>query len=140
MGRMKELMIERMEQEDDRSLAKKLGITYEELIQLNHTIDTEESKDGLVYNYIVSFDDDAPRHILDKVKGLDGNNTVWLAPWELGEDDYYEEQYEAIISNKDYYQTFLRAIDAAKKLNNVHIEGDGLNDILKRQVYVSIMA
>ena len=45
---MKELMIERMEQEDDRHLAKKLGITYEELIQLNHTIDAEESKDGLI--------------------------------------------------------------------------------------------
>jgi hypothetical protein len=140
MGRMKDLLIERQEQEDDRRLARKLGITYDELLQLNHSIDIEESKDGLIYNYIVSFDEDAPRHILDKIKGLDSNDTVWLAPWELNEDDYYEEQYDAIISNKAYYESFRQAIDAAKKLNSVDIDGDGLADILKRQIYVSIMA
>lgn len=140
MGRLKELMIERMEERDDERLARKLGITYSELLELNHSIDTEESNDGHIYNYIISFDDKAPQELLAKVKGLDSNNKVWLAPWELNEDDYYLEQYEAIINNKYYYASFLQAISSAEKLNDVDIDGGKLTSILKRQIYISVMA
>lgn len=141
MGKMKDLYIERMNEGFDGMLARKLGLTYDELIALNHRIDTEESKDGLIYNYIVSFDENAPQEILDKVEGLDSNNTVWFSPWQFEDEDenYYEEQYDAIISNKEYYETFLQAISSSKKLNEVSIDDLELMNVLKRQVYVSVM-
>lgn len=51
MGRMKNLLIQRMDESDEEQLAHKLGLTYDELTQLNHKVDTEESEDGVVYNY-----------------------------------------------------------------------------------------
>jgi len=78
-----ERLIEMKQEKDDRRLAKKLGITYDEFLQLDHEIDTVESNDGLVYNYILKFGDEAPKKILNKVIGIDEQNQVWLAPWEL---------------------------------------------------------
>ena len=97
-----ERMIEMQQEKSNQELAKKLGITYDELLELDHEIDTEESEDGLIYNYIIKFRDDAPREILDKIHGIDEQDYVWLPSWELDNDDYYEEQYEAIIANKKF--------------------------------------
>lgn len=140
MGRMKDLLIERMDESNEEQLAHKLGITYDELMQLNHKVDTEESEDGIVYNYIISFDPDSPKEILSKVKGLDGSNSVWLSPWEYEGDYYYEEQYQAITSNKHFYESFLRAMDSATILNDYEIDESELTLTLKRQIYASIMA
>jgi hypothetical protein len=140
MGRMKDLLIERMQESDEEQLAHKLGITHDELIQLNHKVDTEESDDGVVYNYIISFDPDSPKEILSKIKGLDGSNSVWLSPWEYEGDYYYEEQYEAITSNKYFYESFLQAMDSAIILNDYEIDEGQLTLTLKRQIYVSVLA
>lgn len=140
MGRLKDLLIERMEESEDEQLAHKLGITYDELTQLNHKIDTEESDDGIIYNYIISFDKDSAKEILEKIKGLDQNYQVWLSPSEYEGDYYYEEQYRAIVSNKYFYESFLQALDSAGKLNDIDIDGGQLTATLKRQIYVSIMA
>ena len=139
MGSVKELMMERMEEEGDERLARKLGISYVELMKLNHSINTEESNDGLIYNYIITFSNDAPKEILAKVKGIDRNNTVWLLPWEIDGDDYFEEQYDAIISNKHFYETFRQAISFAEKLNQVELDIQ-LTTILKGQIYVSVIS
>lgn len=64
MGRMKDLLTERIEESADERLARKLGLTYDELVELNHSITTEESPDGLIYNYIISFDENACKEIL----------------------------------------------------------------------------
>jgi hypothetical protein len=140
MGRMKDLLIQRMDETDEEQLAHKLGITHEELVQLNHTIDTEESEDGVIYNYIVSFDPNSPEEILDKVKGLQGAYTLYMSPWEFEGDYYYEEQYQAITSNKHYYESFLQAMDSAVILNDYEIDEGILTLTLKRQIYVSIMS
>lgn len=83
MGSGSERMIELQQEKSDRGLAKKLGITYEELLQVGYEIDTEESNDGLIYNYIIIFKDDAPRKILNKIQGIDKNNSVWFSPSEF---------------------------------------------------------
>lgn len=140
MGRMKELLIQRLTESDEEQLAHKLGITYNELIQLNHKVDTEENEDGIVYNYIISFDPDSPKEILSKIKGLDGFNTVWLSPWEYEGDYYYEEQYLAITSNKHFYESFLQAMDSVAILNDYDLDDSQLTLTLKRQIYVSVMA
>lgn len=134
-----ERMIEMQQENDDRNLAKKLGITYDELLQLDHQIDTEESNDGHVYNYILKFSNDAPKEILDKIIGIDDQRQVWLAPWELDNIEYYEEQFEAIIANKKFLIKFLEEIENLERLNETELEDKSLETILKRQIFSSVI-
>jgi hypothetical protein len=139
MSRIKDYLFDLQEKQKDEYLAKVLGITYDELQELDYDMDTEESNEGLINNYVITFSDDSPKEILSKIKNLDENNAVWIPPWDLENDDYYEEQYEAITSNKDYLERFQSEIEAAKKLNEVELEDKGLEAILKRQIYISII-
>ena len=134
-----ERMIEMQQEKDDRNLAKKLGISYDELLELDHEIDTEESNDGLVYNYILKFSDDAPKEILDKIIGIDDQSQVWLAPWELDNSEYYEEQYEAIIANKKFLIKFQEEIENRERLNETELEDKSLETILKRQIFSGVI-
>ena len=136
MGSMKDRMIEMQQTKDDEKLAKILGITYDELLQLDHEIDTDESNDGLIYSYIVEFGDDAPAEILDKIKGLEDRKRVWIAPWEFENSDYYEEQYEATIDNKNPLGLFRVELESLKKINDIELEDKNLESILKRQVFI----
>jgi hypothetical protein len=44
-----------------------LGISYDELCQLEWDVDTNESSDGLIYDYIYTFRDDSNLEILKKI-------------------------------------------------------------------------
>jgi hypothetical protein len=139
MGLAKERYYEQLQQKDDEDLAKLLGITYDELCETDWHIETDESRDNLVYGYVVYFEDSSPRHILDKIKGLDKDNQVWLSPHELeDEEDYdYEEQYEAIIANKFFYDSFQNEISNVKLLNDIQLASPDLLNVLKRQLYIT---
>lgn len=140
MGRLKDMLIEMQEQENDRHFADLLGITYDELIKLDYKIDTNESKDGLVYNYIVEFDTEtSPNHILRKIKNLEDGCRVYLPPWDLDQDYDYEEQYEAIIENKEYLQKFRNEISNLQSLNSLVVKDKTLKSILTRQLYISVI-
>ena len=67
---------EMQEEQAERAIAEELGITYEELCQLDYEMDTNESSDGLVYEHIITFSDDSPEEILGKISGLESGNTV----------------------------------------------------------------
>lgn len=134
-----ERMIEIQQEGDDQHLAKKLGITYEELLQLDHEIDPEQSNDGFVYSYIIKFGKEAPKEILDKVIGIDEQDEVWLAPWELYNDEYYEEQYEAIVANKRFLTKFQEEIENLERLNETELDDKSLEVILKRQIFSGII-
>lgn len=136
MGSMKDLMIEMQQTKDDERLAKILGISYGELLELDHEIDTDESSDGLIYNYIVEFSDDAPKEILDKINGLEDRKRVWIAPWEFENSDYYDEQYEATLDNKNSLTSFREEMENLKKLNEIELEDKNIEGILKRQVFI----
>jgi len=71
-----EEQIERMQEDNDRKLAKQIGITYDELTQLDYDIHEETSEDGLEYNRYIEFNKDVSPEILKKIKGLDQN--YWL--------------------------------------------------------------
>jgi hypothetical protein len=139
MGRAKEMYYDQLQQKDDENLAKLLGITYDELCETEWHIETDESKDNLVYGYVVYFEDSSPRHILDKIEGLNKDNQVWLSPHDLDdEEDYdYEEQYEAIIANKFFYDSFQNEISNVKQLNDIQLESPELLIVLKRQLYIT---
>ncbi|MFK5949330.1 MAG: hypothetical protein QM500_11255 [Methylococcales bacterium] len=51
-------------------LALELQLTFDEMSQLTYELDQNESEDGLIYNYIVQFDDSNDKEILAKIDGL----------------------------------------------------------------------
>ena len=82
---------EMLEEQSDKELASILGISYDELCQLEWDVDTNESSDGLIYDYIYTFRDDSNLEILKKIQGIDiEGRYVYLQPWE---SDYYESDY-----------------------------------------------
>ncbi len=83
---------EMLEEQSDKELASILGISYDELCQLEWDVDTNESSDGLIYDYIYTFRDDSNLEILKKIQGIDiEGRYVYLQPWEF-ESDYYESE------------------------------------------------
>lgn len=65
-----------LEFERDKKLALTLGLTFNEMRELDgdYEIDTNESNDGLVYEYIVRFHDSCDSSILSKIDGLENNS------------------------------------------------------------------
>ena len=140
MGRAKEMMMELQEQAEDRHLAKLLGISYDDLMELTWEIDTDSSNEGLVYCYIVEFSEDSPKNILIKIDRIEDGNKVFLAPWELdAEYDYINDQFDAITESKNNYKTFLSEIEQLKKLSQLQSEGDQLKKILNRQIFMGVI-
>lgn len=92
MGSAKEEMMNNLEYNREKKLAKILGITYDELNETNWHFDEEKSEEGLVYHILVKFDKDSPKEILDKINGLDNNFTVCLEPDELDNQEDYEDE------------------------------------------------
>jgi hypothetical protein len=139
MGRAKEIYLEQLQQREDENLAKLLGITYDELCETDWHIETNESNDDLIYGYVVYFDKNSPRHILDKIDGLNADNQVWISPHVFSDEEYYdyEEQYEAIIANKFFYDSFQNDISNVRELNEIQIENQELLAVLKRQLYIT---
>lgn len=58
---------ERKEREQAEAVAQALGITVDELDELDWSIEEVVSDDGLVYGYDVSLGESAPDHILVKI-------------------------------------------------------------------------
>ena len=132
MGKVKEWLFEMEEQAEDRHLAKLLDISYEDLIQLNWEINTNESDDGLIYSYIVEFKEDSPKDILDKIDRLDNNYQVYLEPWELNATyDYVNDQFDAITESRIGVKEFEKSIDEIYKLSSILKEGDKLKKIIE---------
>jgi len=140
MGRAKEMIIERQQEEFEKKLAGILGISYDELSEIGYEIENNESKDGLLYNYIIEFPDDSNSEILDKINGLEDRKRVWLQPWELeDEEQYYDDQYDAILHNQQFFNSFETEIQNLKRLNDLEIDDPTLQQILRRQVYIGVI-
>ena len=74
----------------DAVVAKALGLTLNELAQLEWDMSEETSADGgIVYSYVITFAPDSRLELLDKIRGLDGFS-VRLSPNVFDEPD--EEQ------------------------------------------------
>lgn len=108
------LIEEKIEMEADKRMASALGITLDELHQLDYAIKTNESNDGLVYEYVIHFQNTSPREILNKVIGLSPGNHVYLQPSEIDIDPYDEEVLWEILSSTQY-ENFKLSISTAKK-------------------------
>ncbi|MFT6624494.1 MAG: flagellar basal body rod protein FlgB [Cycloclasticus sp.] len=128
------------EQEDHYTqLADALGITWEELITLEYEVSANMSKDGLIYEYVVTFSEESDKQVLGNVSGLDSNLTVHLPPWALerSADDEYE--LGAIFDNTEYKMNFLCEIENLDRLREIDTIDPDLRKILLRQLFISII-
>lgn len=57
------------EEKNDRHLARVLGISYDDLSQLDYDFYPNESRGGFISGYIIVFNDYSPKKILKKIKG-----------------------------------------------------------------------
>lgn len=139
MGRVKQHWMEIQEQEQDRKFAALLGVTYEDLDELDFEIETDESKDGIIYNYRIEFSDDSPKHILEKISRLKDGCRVYLEPWELYEEFDYEDQFDAIVENKEFVKNYKDEIKNLENLASMKISDKGLKGVLNRQIFIGII-
>ena len=90
---------------EDKRLAATLGISLEDLNQLQWDIGTDESDDGLIYGYIIEFQRDSPKEILERIERLEDGYKVYLWPSELdGREDAEELAWE--IASTDQLKIF----------------------------------
>jgi len=92
-GSAKDILFEIQQERHNKKIAKKLGITYNELLELEYEVeDGHTSKDGMVYYYIMKFIPDSPKEIIENLNGVrEGFNGYELdvEPWFF---DYVEEE------------------------------------------------
>ena len=139
MGYWSDVQIAMGERENEAHLAPKLGITYIELCQLDYTIETDESDERLLYNYRIVFNQNNPKSILEKIKGLDKNLNVYLDPWEFNDEFDYDFEFEAITENNDYSENFYDEITNLESLLTLDVPTTELKNILYRQIFISII-
>ena len=106
---------EKLEVESDKRIASALGISIDDLYKLDFEISSNESDDGLVYEYIIHFQDSSPKEILEKIEGLSSRNCVYLEPFEL-EDTSYENELLWDIFSSEQLKNLHANIDSAKKV------------------------
>lgn len=138
MGSLKEYYLE--EQEDHYiHLAEALGISWEELLSLDYEVAANMSKDGMIYGYVVTFDQENDSDVLEKISGIDGNLVVRLPPWvfERSADDEYE--LDAIFDNTEHKSNFFREMENLGRLHELEIESHDLREILLRQLFISVI-
>ncbi|QSR34831.1 hypothetical protein CFI10_07460 [Marinobacterium iners] len=138
MGGLKENYLHNQEERYAR-MADALGISWEELSELDYEIDANVSKDGLVYDYILQFSEENDPIILEKINDLDENRTAHLAPWvfERGSED--EHELEAILENIDPKASFINEIKNLEQLLAINLKQEDIKDILFRQIFISMM-
>lgn len=118
---MSSRQLEEMQEEAaNKQLADNLGISYDELSELQWSTDTNESNDGLIYEYVITFDESSPIEILEKIDGIDlEGRYVYLLPWELySEDDYYEEDIEWDIVSSEQLSVLQNHLKSSLNLLN----------------------
>lgn len=104
MGSTKEYWFDRIEAQKNYRLADLLGITEDELEQLTYEIEGDYSNDGLLYGYIVRFDDDNEPSIMTKISGLTSGSYVSLSQWDL--EDPEEDELEWEVAHSDQLEMF----------------------------------
>lgn len=139
MGRMSDLMIEIQEKEAGERIAKILDISLFDLVKLDYEIETDESDDGLIYNYRIEFSEDSPKEILDKISRLEDGHRVYLEPWELDEEYDYDEQFDAITQNKEFVQKYKDEIANLEVLTHLKMPDEVLKAVLNRQMFIGII-
>lgn len=97
-GSAKDYFMEIQAANQDKKLAEKLGIEYDELLELDYWIeDGHTSNDGMIYYYNIWFSEDSPIEIIEKIEGvekIDDSYCLEVPPWFFDEPEDYDHDYE----------------------------------------------
>lgn len=102
-------------------LAIELGISDDDLEQLSYEVQTNESNDGLIYDYILTLDESNPPEILELIEGLLDDNTIRVSMNAFDEPASLDEQITPMTTKTD--------MNPYRKLLVL-----GLNEILSRGI------
>ncbi len=98
-GSASDVMIEMdVEESRIRFIHQQLDIPPEYIDLIDYEISSgHESSDGLLYDYVVTFSEDSPQHLLEKIQGIeksDGKYYLIIPAWEIDnqEPDFFEEE------------------------------------------------
>lgn len=122
MGSAKDYWFDRVEAQKNYRLANLLGITKDELEQINYNIEADYSNDDMLYGYIVQFDDDNDPSIMNKINALGSDSYVFLSPWDL--DDPEEDELEWEVNHSDQMEMFNKQVSEIPKILQVGITGN----------------
>lgn len=138
MGSLKESYLESDEGRQE-NLADALGISWNELSQLDYTVTEDISEDGLLYGYLITFDSNCSAEILSRIAGISKSRTVSLSPWVF--ERSYEDQYAlgAITQNIDHRASFLNEIESSVRLQRLQMDDHVTRQLLLRQIFISII-
>lgn len=141
MGIVKEQLFVNQRDVFHEKIAERLGITCDEVDEIEPEVNEDTGNDGAVYGYYLTFKEDAPRNILDKIEGLDDNDYIWMDIYDEDDSVYDEKQYDYIVKKQSPYNDFLFSIDEILQLMNVPVKNEkNLRYILYRQIYSSIIS
>lgn len=102
-------------------LSIELGISDDDIEQLSYEVQTNESNDGLIYDYILTFDESNHQEILDQIEGLTSENTIRVSMNAFDEPDQLDKPVTDISAETD--------MNPYRKLLVL-----GLNEILSREL------
>lgn len=137
MSRIKEYLLDLEEQSGDRHIAKILGIAYEELIELDWSLELIENQ---FPTYIVSFGESSSKKILNKICRLENGNTVYLEPWEIeAEYDFINDQFDAITETRRSLNQYVLELDEIYALSKLQKQDDPFKERLNRQMFIGVI-
>ena len=67
------------EEQRFHKLAEILGISYDEVVELDPEVQDRTSEDGVLYCFYIEFDKKSPKHIIDKISGIDESGTLYIS-------------------------------------------------------------
>lgn len=138
MGGIKEAHLE-FEEGRQEALANTLGLSWDEMGQLDYEITPKTSSEGLLYGYVITFSSHSNPEVLAKITGLDKYRSLTIPPWIF--ERSYEEDYAlgAIAQNIDHRASFNSEMDSSARLQALDIDDHLTRHLLLRQIYISII-
>ena len=140
MGRMKDLLIDLQENSVEIHVAKILGISFDDLMRLDWEIETDQSKDGLIYGHRIEFSHNSPQSILKKIENIEDGCRVCLEPGQLEQEYDYEELFETIVYDQFYVKRYKDEIANLEKLLKLKVKDKQLKEILNRQIFIGVIS
>lgn len=79
------------ERNNDEKVAKYLGLTYEEFVSLEPVVEEQESDEGLIYSYLVTFEAQVPADLAARISELNDDGEVLLPPGFFETEEQYPD-------------------------------------------------
>lgn len=128
-------------QRQQNPLAEELGISDSDLEQLSYDVQTNESNDGLVYDYILIFDESCSPEILETIEGLSEDNTIRVSVNAFDEPEPYDEElahYPQKTDMNPYRKLLVFGLNEILSRGLLSLDWDGSSDESTSHIEIQI--